>query len=399
MREHERSLYEIGMTVVRAVGDEGFNSLSSALDRLNPDFKRLLVEGGYAGLIARPNLALKHRELLTVAVLATMGKADSALKYHAAGMLNTGWTHDELIETILQTIVYSGVTAVIAAMRIVSTVFRERGIETEPKEIGSTNDIEVLNSDVASLLRNSREFFDMFPQEIQEMFTHTVYRIARDRSTLTLKDRELATLAIAIAHGNQPAAVRLHLKACLKLGWRRSELTEVLIQLTGYIGWPLILPIAAMALEVFEESDNRNTPGSVPSQAPVATPISRSLALAALSGFAVPKGVASLSPAIGQYLEDMGLNGNGLASGERALAQRLADIACLTCLARNADADVMVEHMKEALSLGASKQDIIDAILRTLPLAGALAVRYGLVVANEVFESMAQIEAADGRFS
>ena len=387
MREHESSLYEIGMTVVRAVGDEGFNSLSSALDRLDPDFKRLLVEGGYAGLIARPNLALKHRELLTVAVLATTGKADSALKYHAAGMLNTGWTPDELLEAILQTLVYSGVTTAIAAMRIVSTVFRERGIEIERNEICSTNDVEVLNSDVASMLQNSCEIFGMFPREIQEMFTHTMYRIARDRPTLTLKDRELATLAIAIAHGNQPAAVRLHLKACLKLGWRRSELTEVLIQLTGYIGWPLILPIAGMALEVFEESENRNIPEIVSSQAPVATPTPRSLPVGAHSGFAVPKGVTSLSPAIGQYLEDMGLNGNRLPSAERALAQRLSDIACLTCLARNADADVMVEHVKEALLLGASKQDITDAILRTLPLAGALAVRYGLVVAKQVFES------------
>lgn len=399
MREQESSRYEIGMTVIRAVGDEGFDRLSSALDRLDPDFKRLLVEGGYADLIARPNLALKYRELLTVAVLATMGKAESALKYHAAGMLNTGWTPDELLETVLQTLIYSGVGAAISGVHIVSAVFLERGIKVERKEAHSTKDREVSNSDLASLLKNSHEIFGVFPRKVQETFTHMVSRIARDRSTLTLKDREIVALAIAIAHGNQPTAVRLHLETCLKLGWRRTELTEVLIQLTGYIGWPLILPIAAMALEVFEESEKGTVPKIVPAQVAVTVATSGSLPTGACTEFAVPKGVASLSPSIGQYLEDMGLGGNELPSAEPGLARRLSDIACLTCLARNADADVMAEYVKEALSLGASKQDIVDAVLRALPLAGALAVRFGLVVANQVFESATQIEAAESRLA
>jgi 4-carboxymuconolactone decarboxylase len=113
----------------------------------------------------------------------------------------------------------------------------------------------------------------------------------------------------------------------------------------------------------------------------------------------VPKGVANLSPVVAGYLEAMGLSGNGPPSGEQARAQRLTDIACLTCLARNADAEVMAEHVKEALSLGASVQDITDAIMRTLPHAGALAVRYGLAVANQVFGRTTQIDIADRRIA
>jgi len=47
MLKHGRSLHEIGMTVIRAIGDEGFSNLSSALDRLDPGFRRGLVEGAY----------------------------------------------------------------------------------------------------------------------------------------------------------------------------------------------------------------------------------------------------------------------------------------------------------------------------------------------------------------
>ncbi|WP_017777635.1 carboxymuconolactone decarboxylase family protein [Paraburkholderia kururiensis] len=387
------------MAVVHAVGDEGFSSLSSALDRLDPDFRRLLVEGAYAGLIARPNLALKHRELITVAVLATVGNADSALKYHAAGMLNTGWTPEELLETILHTLVYSGVSVAIAAMRIAFTVFNERGIETEHNKKRATHDGGPGKPHVAWLLEGQREIFDQFPQEIQKKLAELVCRIASSRPTLTLKDRELTTLAIAMARGNQLAAVRVHLKACMRLGWRRSELTEVLIQLTGYIGWPLILPVTRMALEVFEEAATDDVSDATGSHVAVDVPATTSLSAGVLSGFAVPKGVANLSPVVAGYLEAMGLSENGPPSGEQARAQRLTDIACLTCLARNADADVMAEHVKEALSLGASVQDITDAIVRTLPHAGALAVRYGLAVANQVFGSTTQTDIADRRIA
>lgn len=329
MYEQARSLHDIGMDVIRSIGDEGFDSLSAALDRLDPGFKRLLIEGGYAGLIARPNLALKHRELITVAVLATIGNAESALEYHAAGMLNTGWPPQALFETALHTLIYAGVPAALAGVRIVAKVFAGRGIRIEPVPHGQA---------------------------------------------LTPKDRELATLAIAIARENQPAAVRLHLQACLRLGWTRSELTEVLIQLTGYVGWPLILPLTRIALEVFE------TTGT---EMPAAT-------AATLPEFDLPKGVADLSPFVARYLEEFGLLTNPPASKSDALARRLSDIACLTCLARSADTEVLSAHVKEALSLGASRQQIVDAILSATPHAGVLSTRQGLAVANDVFDQQVQ---------
>ncbi|GAB2917524.1 carboxymuconolactone decarboxylase family protein [Paraburkholderia jirisanensis] len=317
------------MEIIRSIGDEGFDSLSAALDRLDPGFKRLLIEGGYAGLIARPDLALKQRELITVAMLATMGNAESALKYHAAGMLNTGWPPEALLETVLHTLVYAGVPAALAGVRIVAAVFDERGIGIE--------------------------------------------HVSR-RQALTPRDRELATLAIAIARENQSAAVRLHLEACLRLGWTRSELTEVLIQSTGYVGWPLILPLTRIALEVFEEAG---------ADMPAA-------AAATLPGFALPKGVADLSPVVAHYVEALGLQTSPPESKSDARARRLSDIASLTCLARSADTEVLSAYVKEALSLGATRQQIVDAILSAMPHAGVLPTRHGLSVANDVFDRQVQ---------
>ncbi|CAB3746807.1 carboxymuconolactone decarboxylase family protein [Paraburkholderia solisilvae] len=404
MIEHDKSLHDVGMAVIHAIGDAGFDSLSSALDGLDPGFRRLLVEGAYAGIIARPNLALKHRELITVAVLTTMGNAESALKYHAAGMLNTGWSADELLETVLHTLVYAGVPTTVAAVRIVSKVFSERGIEIGHEMRPAPRRAERCDPHVAWLVTRESERSGALSAQVHDDFTKRVYAAAWSRSALSLKDRQLATLAVAIAQENQPDAVRLHLDACLRIGWTRSELTEVLIQLTGYIGWPLILPITRMALDVFErtakeglsqarsadEPTEEKTEGNT-EEAIEGLAVSR-LSVSGQFALSLPEGLAQISPVVARYLEDLGLVGYVYESAEETKARRLTDIACLACVARQADAEMLSEHVKDALSSGASKREIVEAILRALPHAGVFATRHGLDMATKVFEEMAHAD-------
>ncbi|QYD73425.1 carboxymuconolactone decarboxylase family protein [Paraburkholderia edwinii] len=385
------------MAIIHTIGSEGFDTLSAALDRLDPDFKRMLVEHGYAELIARPKLALKHRELVTVAVLSAMGNADSALKYHASGMLNTGWSAEELLETVLHTSVYAGIPLAIAGIRIVLSMLTERGIEVKHRELQAARESTLRESHLAQLLRSQHEQIDSLPVEIREVFTEVAYGAALDGPALSLKDRQLATLAIALAKENQWSAVRLHLKACAQVGWTRGELTEVLIQLTGYIGWPLVLPVTRIALEVFDEIAREHpSDGAIRSEwsEPVEARDTRTPA-GRRSALAVPKDVADLSPLVARYLEEMGSTTSRFDSIEEARASRLSDIACLTCLARNADADVLAAHVKAALSLGASRQDVVDAILKALPHAGVLAVQYGFNVASKVFGTIDATERAE----
>ncbi|EDT43755.1 carboxymuconolactone decarboxylase family protein [Burkholderia ambifaria] len=340
------------MSVIHAIGSQGFSDLSAALDSLDPEFKRLLIEGAYADIIARPNLSLKHRELVTVAVLTTMGNADSTLKYHAAGMLNTGWAPDAVLATVLQTLEYAGVPVAMAGVRHVVTVLRERGID-----IGhAANPFEPFEP-YESVIAGTRE--------LQQQHLEA----------LTPKERELATLAIVIALENQHAAVRQHLNACLHVGWTRRELTEVLIQLTGYIGWPLVLPVSRIALDVFGAAEQAN--GS----ATQATPDRDRGARAA------PVCTADISPEPARHLGEPGASTSTVDSVEHAKARHLTAIACLTCLARNADTEALVMHIRDARLLGASRHEIVDAIAGALPYAGVLATQSALAEANRLFAS------------
>ncbi|WP_321951137.1 carboxymuconolactone decarboxylase family protein [Paraburkholderia bannensis] len=326
--------HEIGMSTIRAIGDDGFNNLSAALDKLDPDFKQLLVEGAYADIIARPNLSLNYRELVTVAVLTSMGNAEAALKYHAGGMLNTGWAPEALLETAIHTLAYSGAPVAMAGVRIVVMLLQERGL--------------IVHSDAYRRLRDASSI------------TRLLLSGHAPSEALTQKDRQLATLAIVMAQGNQHAAVRQHLKDCLQLGWTRSELTEVLIQLTGYIGWPIVLPLTRVALDVFAamDTDASGEPGDV--ERPTAD---------TLCGIDVG-------------MEELDAGASRFESVEHARARHLTDIACLTCLARSADTETLAAHIQEALSLGVTRREIVSAIMQALPHAGVLAVQSALRIAN-----------------
>ncbi|UTV60600.1 carboxymuconolactone decarboxylase family protein [Burkholderia arboris] len=338
------------MSVIHAIGHEGFSSLSAALDRLDPDFKRLLVEGAYADIIARPNLSLEHRELVTVAVLATMGNAESTLKYHAGGMLNTGWAPEAVAETVFQTLYYAGVPVAMAGIRHVAALLRERGIDV-------SHEVDLLGQ---------------YETAVACLFQ----RRQAPCAALTHKERRLAALAIVIASENQHDAVRHHLQACLRVGWTRCELTEVLIQLTGYIGWPLVLPVARIALGVFDAAEGC---ASAEQTHAFAERQSREPDRYA------PAGIAEIAPDLARHLDEPGATTASLESIEQEKARHLTAIACLTCLARNADADLLATHMHEARSLGATRHEAVEAIVGALPYAGMLAVQSALLVANRLF--------------
>jgi 4-carboxymuconolactone decarboxylase len=302
-----------------------------------------------------------------------------------------------LLETVLHTSVFAGIPLAIAGIRIVLSMLSERGIEVKDKTRQAARESTWRESRLAQLLRSQHEQIDSLPAEIREVFTEVAYGAALDGPALSLRDRQLATLAIVLAKENQWSAVRLHLKACAQVGWTRGELTEVLIQLTGYIGWPLVLPVTRIALEVFDEiAREHSSDGAIRSESsePVEALDARTPA-GRRSALAVPKDVADLSPLVARYLEEMGSTTSRFDSIEEARASRLSDIACLTCLARNADADVLAAHVKAALSLGASRQDVVDAILKALPHAGVLAVQYGFNVASKVFGTIDATERAE----
>jgi 4-carboxymuconolactone decarboxylase len=91
------------------------------------ELKSLAGDIAFGQIWARPGLDMKTRSVITIAVLAALGRADQ-LRYHVNGGLNNGLTPEEIVEVIFHVGGYAGLPANNAGQAIVRAVFEERGI-------------------------------------------------------------------------------------------------------------------------------------------------------------------------------------------------------------------------------------------------------------------------------
>ena len=71
------------------------------------------------------------------------------------------------------------------------------------------------------------------------------------RPGLDLRSREIATIAALTALGNAEPQLKVHIAAGLNVGLTQEEITEVIMQMAVYAGFPAALNGLAAAREVF----------------------------------------------------------------------------------------------------------------------------------------------------
>jgi 4-carboxymuconolactone decarboxylase len=96
-----------------------------------PDFARYVVEFPFGDIYTRPGLDLRTRELATVAALTAMGTAPGQLGIHIHGALNVGCSRTEILEAIIQMVVFAGFPAVLNGLAVAREVFASRPDEME----------------------------------------------------------------------------------------------------------------------------------------------------------------------------------------------------------------------------------------------------------------------------
>jgi 4-carboxymuconolactone decarboxylase len=118
---------ERGERLLRQVdGDKVADNLLQAYESVAPDFTRYLVEFAFGEIYARAG-DLRHRELVAIASLATMGGCDAQLETHVHGAFNVGLTQAEIVEAVMTLIPYIGFPKALNAMAVVKRVVEKRG--------------------------------------------------------------------------------------------------------------------------------------------------------------------------------------------------------------------------------------------------------------------------------
>src|SRR6202045_4529319 len=105
----------------------------------------------------------------------------------------------------------------------------------------------------AAVERSAREIYsDPVMKKFIEVATETVFGALWTRPGLDLKTRTLVCVVSDAATGREPE-LAIHLRFALRQGWTEEELTEVLLQLAGYVGLPVIRESMLVAKKVFAE--------------------------------------------------------------------------------------------------------------------------------------------------
>lgn len=83
------------------------------------------------------------------------------------------------------------------------------------------------------------------------------------RPGLGLREREIATIAALTAMCTAQAQLKVHVRAGLNVGLTKSEIEEIIIQMSVYAGFPAALNAMQVAKEVFAgpDSSKRQTVG------------------------------------------------------------------------------------------------------------------------------------------
>ena len=128
MQDNNDPEFERGLAMRKQVMGEAF--VASALANMTPftePIQQHITRKAWGDVWQRGTLDLKTRSLITVTMLAALGKQNE-LKGHVRGALNNGATPAELQEVLLQVAVYCGVPTAVEAFRTAASV-----VDAEPQ--------------------------------------------------------------------------------------------------------------------------------------------------------------------------------------------------------------------------------------------------------------------------
>ena len=199
---------------------------------------------------ARPQLSRRDRSLIVITVLATIGSSEE-LSLHTEVGLNHGLTRTEIEEILIQVAAYAGFPMAMAASRVIDDRFRQLdGVDRLPERSGGAeldnDERERRAVEVRQTLTAGRASTD--PTEDMERLVERLGEVGRiayhwafgdvwSREELSRRDRSMVVIAILTAL-SRTDELAFHVPAGLNHGLTRTEIEEIMVQMTIYGGIP-----------------------------------------------------------------------------------------------------------------------------------------------------------------
>ncbi|MBT2658381.1 carboxymuconolactone decarboxylase family protein [Bacillus sp. ISL-18] len=211
------------------------------------DFQDILSRFIFGEVFYQGNLDDKHRELITLVVLAT-NQTLPQLKAHVQAALNVGLTPVEIKEAVYQCAPYIGFPKTLNAINEVNEVFKSNNItlplesqkqveEDNRFDKGLATQVEIFGDIIAKM----REGAPANQKHIQDYLSSFCFGDFYTRGGLDLKTRELLTLCIVSALGGAEGQVKAHVQGNKNVGNDKETLITAITHCLPYMGFPRTL--------------------------------------------------------------------------------------------------------------------------------------------------------------
>jgi 4-carboxymuconolactone decarboxylase len=118
-------LIKRGMTTRRRVlGDAHVDRAEAAKTVFDEPFQTLITQSAWGLVWSRDTLPLRERSMLTIAILAALGR-DDEVALHVRATRRTGTSPDDIREALMHVAIYAGVPAANHAFAIAKRVLAE----------------------------------------------------------------------------------------------------------------------------------------------------------------------------------------------------------------------------------------------------------------------------------
>ena len=197
----------------------------------------------YGEVWERPYLSKRDRSLITIAVLQALTREELAI--HIPRGLDNGLTPEEISEIILHVTFYAGWPTGVQASLTAAAAFEERGLT-----LGDLPRAPALE-DAVTTPGGLSDAYAAVPR-LGALRNSLLYGNIWERPLLSKRDRSLITVAV-----NQSMYVtnelRLHIDRALdQNGVTPQELSEVVLHVTFYAGWPAAVNAGRLLTAAFE---------------------------------------------------------------------------------------------------------------------------------------------------
>jgi 4-carboxymuconolactone decarboxylase len=260
-----RDSFEQGLRLIQRMGGQERPAVLDLFESIGErDFGEECIGFIYGDVYHRPGLSLPERQLVTVGALIALGYAPSQLQFHAKAALTVGCTRQQIMETVIHLSSFVGFPATLNAFTAVQEAFAEAEEDpspAEPEQERRWSDIDdryergliVLDEVDGAAGRKVVEAVAEIAPDLARLIIEFTFGEIYPRPGLSLRHRELVSVAALVALGSALPQLKVHLKALVNVGGTRQEAVETVLHLAFYTGFPAALNVLAVAREVFGE--------------------------------------------------------------------------------------------------------------------------------------------------